>query len=116
MSAVSGRPRPSSDLRDLARRVRNLAPDWQQPERFYMARSDLAASILRAAEPAPPYDARRQVAAAVEGMRQHEERLAVAERRILLLLRAVAAMPPRRRRRAGAVDGQGELPGIEHGR
>jgi hypothetical protein len=116
MSAATGGPRPSADLRELARRVNSLAPDWQQPERFYMARSDLAASIRRAGGPAPACDARRQVAAAIECLRQHEARLAVAERRILLLLRAVAAMPPRRRRPAAAVEGQGELPEVRDGR
>ncbi len=36
-------------LLDLARRVGNLRPDWQRPERFYEARSELAAELRRLA-------------------------------------------------------------------
>jgi hypothetical protein len=116
MSAMIGRQHHESDLRELARQVGRLAPDWQQPERFYSARSDLAARIRRANGAPPACEGRRQLAAVIESMRQHEHRLAVAERRILLLLRAVAALPPRRRRPAAKVEGQGELPGVGHGR
>jgi hypothetical protein len=36
-------------LLDLARRVGNLHPDWQRPERFFEARSELAAELRRLA-------------------------------------------------------------------
>ncbi|WP_287994679.1 hypothetical protein [Acidiphilium sp.] len=36
-------------LLDLARRVGNLHPDWQRPERFYEARSEIAAELRRLA-------------------------------------------------------------------
>jgi hypothetical protein len=34
-------------LDELARQIGNLRPDWQQPERFYEARSEIAAAIRR---------------------------------------------------------------------
>jgi hypothetical protein len=37
----------SSTLADLARRVARLRPDWQDPERFFMARAELAAELDR---------------------------------------------------------------------
>jgi hypothetical protein len=34
-------------LDELARQIGNLRPDWQQPERFYEARSEIAAALRR---------------------------------------------------------------------
>jgi hypothetical protein len=38
----------AADLAELARLVQHLSPDWQNPDRFYDARSELAERIRRA--------------------------------------------------------------------
>lgn len=45
---------PPAILLDLATRVGNLRPDWQQPERFFEARSELAAELRRIAKQQSP--------------------------------------------------------------
>ena len=37
----------AADLAELARLVQHLSPDWQNPDRFYDARSELAERIRR---------------------------------------------------------------------
>jgi hypothetical protein len=40
---------PAERLVDLARQIGRLAPDWQQPERFFETRSELAEEARRLA-------------------------------------------------------------------
>ncbi len=43
-----------AQLRDLAGRLLRLRPDWQRPERYFEARSDLAAELRHMAAEAEP--------------------------------------------------------------
>ena len=48
-----GEPPPQSlaeALADLVGRLRRLTPDWQNPERFHEAKSELVAELLRLAQ------------------------------------------------------------------
>lgn len=44
---ANGQPPADDRLRALARAIRNLSPDWQNPERFYARRDELSAEVLR---------------------------------------------------------------------
>ena len=49
-SPLGRRPEPPAEaLLKLATRVRRLLPHWQDPERFFVARDELAAEIRRVA-------------------------------------------------------------------
>ena len=46
-------------LNDLAGRLRRLTPNWQNPERFHEAKSELIADLRRLAQQAPEPTVRR---------------------------------------------------------
>lgn len=43
-------PKPSVELRDLAREVGRLRPDWQNPERYFERRDEVRHRLHRLAE------------------------------------------------------------------
>lgn len=43
-------PAAGAAIRDLARRVDRLRPDWSRPESFFEERSEIAADLARLAE------------------------------------------------------------------
>jgi hypothetical protein len=92
------REEPEPDLHELAKRVAQLRPCWQQPEIFFEQRSGIAHDLRRLAGatpspgPAGPSEAERRLAALVV--------LKDAELARLRRLLAQAARPrPRQRRR-----------------
>ncbi len=50
---ANGEPAADARLCDLARAIRNLSPDWQNPERFYARRDELSAEARRLAASPP---------------------------------------------------------------
>jgi hypothetical protein len=50
---ANGQPPADDRLRALARAIRNLSPDWQNPERFYARRDELSAEARRLAASPP---------------------------------------------------------------
>lgn len=43
-------PDPAAELADIARAVTRLSPEWQQPERFHEAKSEISARLRRLAD------------------------------------------------------------------
>jgi hypothetical protein len=95
---------PAPDLLDLAKRVARLRPDWQEPQRFFEERSDLAHALRRIA-----CNGRREgleTRTRVSLVPTRERRLvalarglAAENRRLQRLLAQACRPPPRRRRR-----------------
>jgi hypothetical protein len=109
-AARPGDARDGPDLHEIAQRVARLRPDWQQPQRFFEERSDLAHALRRLARlggletrtRVPPSPARERLALLIRAQAHEIVRL----RRLL----AAAARPPPRRRRRSSDDRQRPLP------